>query len=666
MIDPTLLQILANNCASVTEVMAHTLMRSAHSSFVKETEDFTTQLVTPAGETFASPKGLGANWFTGLDYSGVIGMIDGYEEGDICMTSDPYSGFLATHAPDLHVWKPVYHDGEIVCFVACHVHHTDVGGAVPASLSRSLTEVHQEGLRIPPLKVFSNGVYDRNVLNIIRTNVRMPDQNWGDFNAQIAAVNMGERKVHELIRRFGIDVFRSGQQALLDYAEAQARALVAKIPDGRYEFADYADEDSDNGYPCRVALCLTIHGDTLTMDFTGSDPQLASSLNMPTGGNDRHALVTVALILILGTLDPHLVLNAGTARVSRSILPPGTIVNAEPPVAVGMRSLTVAIVQLAILGAFQQAIPDVLAAGPAGSASMMNVKTSDRQGRLIMASIGPISGGGGGSRSADGVEGAGGNRSFLKNTPIEIIEAEVPIRVRRYGLMPDSGGAGRTRGGLAMVMEFQVFSPNSVVTARNRNRTRFATWGVLGGRHGGRSTFTRNPGTAQEADLGNRDVVACAPGDVLRIVGPGGGGYGDPYERSVERVVADVKSGFVSREAARDSYGVVLGDDFKVDEVATAARRRLRDAGVGRFDFGAERDAFERIWTRERYDVLTRLLAAVPTGWRFYLKHRIFEAIGTDPGDGSGRHVIDAYDSIAASHPELPRAATVLRDADAT
>lgn len=655
MIDRSTLQVLANYCASATEIMAHTLMRAAHSSFVKETEDFTTQLVTPAGETFASPKTLGANWFTGLDYGGVIGRIADYRDGDICVTSDPYSGFLATHAPDLHVWKPVFHNGEIVCFVACHVHHTDVGGAVPASLSRSLTEVHQEGLRIPPMKLVENGVFDEKVIAIIRTNVRMPDQNWGDLNAQIAAVNTGERKVREIIARFGVEVFRSGQQALLDYAEEQARALVSRIPDGEYFFADYSDEDSDNGFPCRVAVTLTIHGDTLTMDFTGSDPQLSSSLNMPTGGHERHALVTIALVLTLATLDPHLVLNAGTARVGRAILPPGTVMNAEPPAAVGMRSLTVAVTQLALLGAFQQALPQIMPAGPAGSASMMNVKTADRTGRMIMASIGPISGGGGGSPGADGAEGAGGNRSFLKNTPVEIIEAEVPIKLTRYGLVPDSGGAGTWRGGSAMVMEFKVFSPNSMVTARNRNRTRFATWGVQGGGAGGTSQFLRNPGTVNEVDLGNTDVVQCAPGDVLRIVGPGGGGHGDPFLRPAELVLKDVRGGLVSRDAAERLYGVVVSEDLILDRMETGRLREApRQSDFGAFDFGEARIAYESVWTRERYDRLTAILAQIPVHWRHYVKKRVFVAIGELPGDGTDDAVREAYAAIEAEHPELP------------
>src|SRR5208283_5859990 len=221
---------------------------------VKETEDFSCGLLTPEGVTFASPKTLGATWYVGLDYGPAIRMIEEYRQGYICITNDVYSGFVATHTPDIHIWKPVFHAGKIVCFVAGHIHNTDMGGAVPASLSRTLTEIHQEGIRVPPTKLMSRGVLDQKVVDILHLNVRMPEQNWGDLNAQIASVNTGERKVREMIERFGIDVWKEGMPALLDYAEQQARSVLAAIPDGDYPFTDYADEDSEGGYPCRVAV----------------------------------------------------------------------------------------------------------------------------------------------------------------------------------------------------------------------------------------------------------------------------------------------------------------------------------------------------------------------------------------------------------------------------
>ncbi|MBY4839706.1 hydantoinase B/oxoprolinase family protein [Pantoea sp. DY-5] len=352
------------------DAMAFTLMRTAHSTFVKETEDFSCQIVSRDGLAFASPRSFGAPWYSGIDYGPVLGLTDSYEEGDICITNDSYAGNVATHSPDIHIWKPVFHGGEIVCFVVGHIHNTDVGGAVPTSLSRSLTDIVQEGIRIPPLKIVRNGELNEEVARIMRLNVRAPEQNWGDFKAQIASVNVGERKIHDIIARFGVTDFLQGIEGILDYAEAQARSIIKTIPDGEYFYADFADEDGEGGFPCRVAITLRVSGDTLELDYTGSDPQRASSLNMPTGGRERHPLALVGVTYVLSTLDRNLQLNAGTLRPTRAILPPGTVMNCEAPAAVGMRSLTCALSQIATLGVFSQAIPNRLPANsPAATRS---------------------------------------------------------------------------------------------------------------------------------------------------------------------------------------------------------------------------------------------------------------------------------------------------------
>nr|WP_237711487.1 hydantoinase B/oxoprolinase family protein [Paracidovorax oryzae] len=381
--------------------MAHTLMRTAHSAFVKETEDFSCTIMTPEGLTFASPKTLGATWYPGLDFSGVIELIDGYEPGDIGMTNDAYSGYVATHTPDVMMWKPVFHEGEILCFVGGHLHNTDMGGAVPASLSRTLTEIQQEGIRFPPSKIVRRGVLDESLMRLMDINVRSPQQNRGDMQAQIAMLMTGERRILEIVQRFGREGFLAGMRSMLDYSEQQARAIVRAMPDGAYRFSEYADEDSQHGKPLRVAIELRIQGDTLEFDFSGSDPQLNSSLNMPTGGKERHVLALVGLNYVLYSLNPDILLNAGMLRVARCILPEGSVVNPLPPAAVGMRSLTCKVVQYATLGLFSQVVPDRLPASPAGGMSIVNVRTTDRHGKSVIAAIGPVGGGAGGDPSID-------------------------------------------------------------------------------------------------------------------------------------------------------------------------------------------------------------------------------------------------------------------------
>ncbi|HUA78147.1 MAG TPA: hydantoinase B/oxoprolinase family protein, partial [Acetobacteraceae bacterium] len=213
-IDKVGLQILANHARAAAENMAYTLYRTAHSTFVKETEDFTTQITDAAGMAVAVPMDLGATWYPGINYGRAMAMIPDYEPGDIGMTNDPYSGFLATHVPDLHLWKPIFHEGEILCFACGHIHNTDMGGAVPASLSRQLTEVHQEGVRFPPMKLYRGGELNEEALRIMLLNVRKPEQNLGDLKAFVGALNTGERKILAMVQKFGVDLFREGLAAL--------------------------------------------------------------------------------------------------------------------------------------------------------------------------------------------------------------------------------------------------------------------------------------------------------------------------------------------------------------------------------------------------------------------------------------------------------------------
>jgi N-methylhydantoinase B len=658
-LDPVTLQILKSHFEAAAESVAFTLLRTAHSAFVKETEDFTSGLCTPCGQTFASPKDLGATWFIGLDYANAINALDNYRPGDICITNDPYSGFVCTHAPDMHLWMPIFAEERLICFAVGHIHNTDMGGAVPASLSRALTEVHQEGIRIPPTKLVEAGAMDEKLLAVMLRNVRMPEQNWGDLKAQIASLKTAERKIHEAIARFGADTVHAGMYGVLDLAERQARRLFSEMPDGAYSFSDYIEEDSPGGVPCRLKLVVRIRGDEAEFDFTGSDPQLQSALNMPTGGLPRHILPLVGYNYVVYSLDPTIALNCGLARPVRCVLPEGSVVNPQHPAATGMRSLTCVRIQGMMIGAFAQAVPERLPAGPSGGGGILNVRTTDaRTGRLAMASINPITGGGGGAARGDGQD---GSNSFLKNTPVEITEAEVPIRVLRYGLLPDSGGPGLHRGGLGTQMTFQVFTPNSVVTARNRDRVRFSSWGMAGGLPGATCGFTRNPGTPGAQDLGNTDVVQCAPGEVLTISASGAGGWGDPYKRPVAAVLRDVAEGKVS-EAGAAAYGIVLRHGV-LDEAASTALRGQTRPGAPFMTFDPARLAFETVWSDAAWDHLSGLLFALPVEWRFFMKHQVFADMAQDGAAAADpvAAVAGAFQRAAARHPQI--GVTMRRDA---
>lgn len=667
--DPVTLKVLENHAQSVAESMAFTLFRTAHSTFVKETEDFTTGLVTPSGMTFASPRDLGATWFIGLDYKGALDMIDDYEEGDICVTNDPYSGFVCTHTPDLHIWKPIFWESEIVAFAVGHIHNTDMGGAVPASLSRVNTEVHQEGIRFKPTKLYSRGVMNEQLIETLMLNVRMPEQNRGDLNAQIAAVNTGEAKMHEMIRKFGIDTVKHGIEDLLDVGEARARAVISGLPDGDFRFVDYVDEDGPEGDPVRLELTLKVQGDTLVMDFTGSDPQLKSALNMPTGGNPRHILLMVGYNYCLYTLDPSIPLNGGILRAATCIVPEGTVLNPQYPAAVGMRSLTCGRLQGVIMGAFHAAAPDRLPVGAAGGGGIVNVKTFDADsGKLSMASIDPVTGGAGGSALGDGTDGSGANSSFLKNTPVEINEVEVPIKFRRYGLVPDSGGPGTARGGMATELEVEVFTPDTVITARNRDRTIFAAWGGAGGLPGAPSTFTRVTPMGEAINLGNTDVVTMGPGDVFNLTSGGGAGYGNPFARPMNLVVRDVLRGSVSPQAAKAQYGVVVTHEGVLDEAATET---LRSAQISppptTYSYNESRRAYEAVWTDANYAALAEALATMPVHWRHFVKREVFtqiKAMSEDARRGDGSEVRAALEAVRTRVPGLAHSMLVREAAE--
>lgn len=662
-IDKVTLEILKNHTRAAAESMAYTLYRTAHSTFVKETEDFTTGLTTADGETFATPTELGATWFVGLNYGRAIKMIDDYRPGDICITNDPYSGFVCTHPPDMHIWKPIFYQSEVVAFSVGHIHNTDVGGAVPASLSRSLSEVHQEGIRIPPTKILTKEGINQEILDIFFKNVRAPEQNWGDLKAQIAACNTGERKVQEMIKRFGIETFREGIPELLNYAENQARAIVRNLPNGKYEFWDYIDEDAVNGWPCRIKLTLVIEDETLILDFTGSDPQLESSMNIPTGGDPRHVLVLVGVVYVLYSLNPKLYLNSGITRICKCILPSGTMVNPEFPAAVGMRTLSCNRLHGLTFGAFAQAAPERLMGAPASGGPIMNVNTTDiKTGRRIMAAINPMTGGSGGCADGDGNDGSGANQGFLKNTPTEVNEVEAGILVHRYGLMKNSAGPGKHRGGLGTEMVFEALAPNTKITARNRDRTRFAGWGIVGGKAGAVSAFVRNPGKTNQINLGNTDIVTVDPGDIIYVSCGGAGGWGPPTERDPKAVLHDFKCGWITKQHAREIYGVIISEG-SVDKKATTACREIKKSesnhnpSDGFYNVSVSQQDFEKVWTKQNYDTLTEGLAKLPISWRFFAKHQIFAAIAkmpdNDPSKLDGAAVQTEFNTLLRRFPDL-------------
>src|SRR5262247_3168493 len=582
-IDRVTLEILRNHYQAVVEDMARIMERTAYTTFGKETADFSTGLVSSGGEYVAYPWALGASSYLGLNMAHTLAYFDHYDEGDIIICNDAYlSGPLCTHLPDVHILRPIFHGGRIVCWGYAFVHSSDIGGAVPASVWPRATEIFQEGLRLRPTKLFRAGVLQEDVKNMIADNCRIPEVNWGDIKAMVAAVSSCDRRIQEMIGKFGLATVVGGIDAVLDYTEQRARAAIRKIPNGTYRFTEYMEDDLRSEVPVRIQVALTIEGDSIHLDFTGTDPQVSSALNIASHGV-THPFLCQAINAYIVTEDPGIPKASSILRPVRVTAPPGCLVNALFPSPIGVRYGTVLRVFDAVLGALAQALPGRVPAAPAGGispvvASTLDLLTGQRQVQVVE----PMLGGGGGRPGMDG---------------------------------------------LAVRLDFQVFHPHAIVTARGMERCRLEPWGVAGGRAGtpGSCVVNRDPPRAR--DIGKVDVLHLEPGDVVSFFSPSGGGHGDPRRRDPEAVRADVRAGFLSVERAREAYGVAVVDG-RVDLATTERLRAAMPApSNGRFDFGARRAEMEGTWTPAIQDAAQRVLESVPPAVRDWGKHQIYDRI---------------------------------------
>ena len=627
--DNVTLEILKSYFVAIAEGMGYTLERTSHTTFIKESADFVTAVATPRGEFFAYPRTIGVSSFLGLDMSPTIQAFADYAPGDVIVTNDPYSTRgLATHLPDIHLFQPVFVDGTLLCFAWCFIHCSDVGGLAPASISPRAFEIHQEGFRIPPRKLCRAGELDQEFLDLFLANCRIPEQNWGDLKAMLASLKTAERRMQELAAKFGLLAVAQAMEDMLDWTESRVRDLVRTIPDGDYAFADYLDDDLD-GAPIRLAVTLRVRGDAIELDYTGTDPQVNGAFNLPAFG-ERHPFLLQGLINFMLSEDPHIPLTGGIVRPFRIVAPAGTVVNPTFPAAVGVRYATVIRLYNVVLGALAQAVPDRVPAAGAGQAAMVVLSVPDADsGNRDVTVLEPMFGGGGATRRGPGPAGIDSGGGFLKNTPVESMEAHIPVLTQRYELLPDSAGPGRHRGGWGTQFDFRILRPESIVTARGIERTRFEPWGLAGGRAAVRTRTFLNFGTEREQEMGRIDVLHLEPGDVVSVRTSGGGGYGNPLARDSAAVAADVKSELLTSLAAERDYGVVIrqGD---VDAGATAARRAELAASpesFALFDLGPARRDYEAVWTGALSEALANFLLTLPSPFRAYAKRELHHAV---------------------------------------
>ena len=643
-----LLEVFRNRFQAIVEEMATLILRAGHTVFVTETSDFGAAIVSTGGEVIAAPVNTGVALMVGLPCDTAIArsLELGCEDGDIFLSNDVWgTGGMATHLPDIYVWKPIFHEGQIICYSWAFVHSSDVGGKVPGSISPSSSEIYQEGIRIPVTKVFKRGELNRELVEILAANCRIPDLNWGDITAMVAGLHTAERRVKDLVARYGGFQVARAIVDVLDYAEAQARAEFEKIPDGTYTYWDYLEGDSGGGRPIRLKLDMHVHGSDIVLDFSDSDPQTLQSYNLPSFSKRGHWQFVFSLVGFLKSVHPGITYNSGLARCVELKIPKGTVLNPLPGVSVGNRSATQIRLVDVIMGALAQARPDLVPAGGAGQGSIFLMQFPEvDSGRTRVTVIEPLCGGSGGRPDRDGIDGIEFAIGYLRNIPVEVIETDAPLLVHRYGYRVDSAGAGRWRGGVGLEIEVEVVDTQAVATSRAMDRYVFRPWGRLGGRAGSRGYTLLNPGAADERNIGKIDVLQLEPGDVLRIGTPGGAGYGDPLSREPVRVVEDVASGLLSATAAWTGYGVrvaLVGGGWTVDEAETAAersRRRAADSVAGAFDFGPEREAYEAVWSDEVVTTLNRLVMGLPLSVRRLARERLCRVI--DERAGAGRPVL--------------------------
>ena len=625
-LDPILLEILQHKVQAIAEEMAITLARTARSTYVKDAADFGTSLATVEGKFFAYPAALGVSGFLDLDAGPAIRAVPGLVPGDVIITNHPYqTGGLSTHMPDLQLIRPCFVDGEILCFAWDFIHSADIGGGVPSSISPRFTELFQEGLQIPPIKLVKAGRLNQDFVKLYRANCRVPELNLGDISAMLAALEIGEKRVAELVEQHGRDAFLQAQSDLVGYGRAKARAVQRRIPDGVYSFADYMDDDFATKIPMRVRCEMTVADGHIHLDFKGSDPQVATAYNVPTGGI-RHPWLTLKLMHLIASYDPSVPLNYGLFEDISVHVPKGSFLNPHYPAAVGVRHATAIRINDALIGCMAQAVPDMIPA-PSGGTVVPTVlaEPNDKTGTREIMVIQSLVGGTGARQGADGVDGRDSGLANLFNTPLERTEADANVIIETYALRPDSGGPGQWRGGTGLDMSFRILKPGTAVLGRGLERFVFRPWGISGGMPGETCRVILNRGTSAERDLGKLDMFVAEEGDAITILTAGGGGCGDPFRREAKAVLRDVRVGFVSIERARIDYGVVI-EHGEIDQAATQSLRSSRPSREG-FGFGPERLAWESVFSDELTLVMNERLLAMPAQMATGLRRRIINEV---------------------------------------
>jgi N-methylhydantoinase B len=574
MSDPITEELFRNAVAALGDEMVLTIYRTAYSGVLKNIMDYSAAVCDAQGRLVAQGLSLPGHLCSipialqaALRHYG-----DDIAEGDILINNDPYDGGM--HLPDIFIFKPLFADGKPIAYAATICHHTDVGGRVPGSNASDSTEIYAEGLRIPPLKLYERGAPNPTLFRIIERNVRVPNRVFGDIRSQLAACEIAARGMTDLVVRYGADQVRVLMDATMDYSERLTRHCLAELPDGEATFTDWIDDDQiDAGKPIPLVCTVRKRGDSMQVDWTGSAPQVKGAIN-----NTWSYTAAASFTAAKSVLSVNMPNNDGVFRPIEVIAPEGTIMHGRLPAACAARGLTGFRAVDCCFGALAQLYPDkVYAAGDGGNTGL-TIGGYDRELRPFIY-VDFISGCWGGRPWADGLDGNTSMFANMASFSVEVIEAENPLEVLDYEFVPDSGGAGRFRGGMAQRKTWRMLAEEGILQVRADRQTH-RPYGLQGGQPGRAGRNLLDPDSSAEQALHAKLTMTLRQGQVFRHELPGAGGWGDPLARDLAAVAKDLRDGLVTIEGAARDYGVVTaGDPPQVDVAATQARRAQMRGG---------------------------------------------------------------------------------------
>ncbi|RLF22981.1 MAG: 5-oxoprolinase [Thermoprotei archaeon] len=572
MVDPITVEVVRCCLEYTAEEMGIALRNAAYSPNIKERMDHSCAIFDAEGRLLAQaehiPVHLGSMaWAIKKILEHLRSRGAELQPNDVIAVNDPF--LAGTHLNDIIMIKPVFNEGNVVAYVANRAHHVDVGGMVPGSISAHAVEVHQEGLIIPPIKIVEDGVFKDDVLRMWLRNVRAPEVVVGDIRAQVAACHVGEKRLRELMERYNVEQLLEIFNEILRHSEKLTRLSIKKLPDFNVEATDYLE--AVEGEDVIIKVSMRKQEDEVFIDFTGSSPQVSAPLNAPMG------ITIAATSFVLKTiLDPDLVINDGFYRPVHIIAPEGSVVNAKWPAAVGASIETAQRIVDVLYMALSKVIPKRVPAAACGSMNNILIGGVDPESGKAWVFYETVAGGYGGRHGLDGVDAVHCNMTNTMNTPIEVIEGELPLLFTRYEIRPGSGGAGKWRGGMGVIRSFRILAGRALVTIVGE-RVKRRPWGLCGGLPGEAAKYyvVRKDGSI--VHLGSKGSVVVHEGDEVVVETAGGGGYGDPLERNPEAVLQDYLNGLIAAEDAVNIYGVVIKEQ-RIDYEETMKLRSKKRA----------------------------------------------------------------------------------------